>query len=86
MNIEVFNETDVNYKKELKDIKNILKFLVNYFNVSKSFVNVVLITDNEIKRINNEYRNINKSTDVISFALEESCVKSNEKILGDIFY
>lgn len=48
----------------------------------------IIITDNkEIKKINKEYRNIDKETDVISFALEddETFINIPVRILGDIY-
>lgn len=33
--------------------------------------NIILINNKEIRKINKEYRNIDKETDVITFALED---------------
>ena len=44
------------------------------------------VADNEeIKKINKEYRNIDNVTDVISFALEDVEFKTPFRILGDIY-
>ena len=49
----------------------------------------VLITDNEgIRVFNREYRDIDRETDVITFALEDEdtlVMPSDERILGDIY-
>lgn len=48
----------------------------------------VLIDDERIHQINREYRNIDRSTDVISFALEDSnqfYVEGMPRSIGDIF-
>ncbi len=55
----------------------------------KLTVNIVLTTPLNIQRINNEYRNIDKPTDVLSFPMLEkdeieSLDGSYEDILGDI--
>ena len=42
-------------------------------------VSIVLVDDKEIKKINREYRNINKPTNVLSFEL------GDDVLLGDIF-
>ena len=53
------------------------------------YVNVVLTNPENIKEINNKYRNINKETDVLSFPMFEkeepkALKNNNEDILGDI--
>lgn len=52
-------------------------------------VEVTFVNDNQIKEYNNEYRNIDKSTDVLSFPLGENGVydlnpQTQNKMLGDI--
>ena len=84
--LEVFNQT----KEELKEIDELSKlfpFLANYFNLENVISNVI-ITDNEtIHRLNKEYRNIDRETDVISFALEDdkTIIDSPIRVLGDIY-
>ena len=58
----------------------------------KIYVSIILTNDEEIKKINNEYRKIDKATDVLSFPMfekteVEKIQNSNAKIkdvLGDI--
>ena len=85
-NIEVFNETDEDIK-EIKEIKKLTKFLVKYMNVKNSNFNFIFIDNKEIKKINKEYRNIDKETDVISFALEDNSdiILEKYRVLGDIY-
>ena len=57
--------------------------------VDDSEVEVTFVDDDQIKEYNNEYRNIDKSTDVLSFPLGEDGVYdtnpvTNNKMLGDI--
>ena len=52
-------------------------------------VSVTFVDNNEIRQLNNEYRNIDKSTDVLSFPLGENGVydfnnETNAYLLGDI--
>lgn len=52
-------------------------------------VNVTFVNDEEIKELNANFRNIEKSTDVLSFPLGENGVydinpENNAKMLGDI--
>lgn len=51
-------------------------------------VSCVLVDDERIHEINREYRHIDRSTDVISFAMEDNdqfYVKGMPRTLGDIF-
>ena len=53
------------------------------------YVNIILTTPDEIKKINLKYRNIDKSTDVLSFPMfEKNEIKEIseeiEEVLGDI--
>lgn len=66
------------------DLKNIASTVYNELNLKNdlffdcSFVDII-----EIQNINREYRNIDKPTDVISFALSEYDNKIN--LLGEIY-
>ena len=55
----------------------------------KIFINIILTNPEEIKRINKEYRNIDKETDVLSFPMFqkeeiEGLIKKKENIVTDI--
>lgn len=85
-NIEVFNQTNEDIE-DLKEIKKLTEFLVKYMNVKNAIFNVIFINNEEIRKINKEYRNIDRETDVISFALEDNAdiVLENVRVLGDIY-
>ena len=80
MKINFFNESSLNTKPYEKLIKGVLKTVKN-----KKEFNIIFVDDEEIQRINREYRKIDRVTDVISFALCDD--PDNEMIdeLGDIF-
>ena len=55
----------------------------------KIYINIILTNPEEIKRINKEYRNIDKETDVLSFPMFqkeeiEEIIKKKENIVTDI--
>ena len=55
----------------------------------KIYINIILTNPDEIKRINKEYRNIDKETDVLSFPMFqkeeiEGLIKKKENIVTDI--
>ena len=80
MKLNYFNETSYNVRQYEKVIRNVFKTIGG-----KKTFNVIFVDKNEIQRINKEYRNIDKVTDVISFALidDPEVIQTNE--LGDIF-
>lgn len=79
-----------NYKKEIKEL-NFLKDFINFALEELSLKNVmfnVIIVDNEsIHKINKEYRNVDRPTDVITFALEDNKFIDTPiiRVLGDIY-
>lgn len=57
--------------------------------IDKAEINVTIVDDNEIKELNREFRDIDKSTDVLSFPLGEDGVydynpETDALMLGDI--
>lgn len=93
INIFINNSCNLN-KNELKNYKQIIKNTVRatLFHEKLYFkqvdVSVSFITANEIKELNNTYRNKDSATDVLSFPLYEPFeiynTKDNEVNLGDI--
>ena len=85
---KIYNETDYKINKELKFMKKYLKKCLNLEHVTGAEFNIILTDNRNIRDINTKYRNINKETDVISFALEdekEEKFSSKRRVLGDIY-
>ena len=84
--IEVFNETEKELE-EIKELEKLAPFLADYFNLDDVIFNVIIVDNEKIHQINKEYRNIDRETDVISFALEddEEINDSPVRVLGDIY-
>ena len=83
---EIINDT--NYKIEnLDTLNNYLNFLVKKRNLEDAIFNIIFVTSEKIHEINKQYRNVDRVTDVISFALEDSIEGYVEEIrmLGDIY-
>lgn len=75
MKINIFNETTEDIKQYEKVLKKIFRKLKD-----KKNINVILTTDERIQKLNKDFRNIDKKTDVLSFNNDED-IKSN----GDVF-
>ena len=83
---EIINET----KEEIKEIKiidKLISFALNYLNIENAVLNIIIVDNETIHKINKEYRNIDRPTDVISFALEDNkdFIDIGYRILGDIY-
>lgn len=81
MKINFINHTKENISNYRTLIRSIFKFDKN-----KTIMNIIFVNDEEIQKINRDYRNIDRITDVISFALNDELdflIKTEE--LGDIF-
>ena len=86
MNIEVFNETNIKCE-EIDGLKDFLYKVCEDEKLNNVVFNVIIVDNNKIHEINKEYRNIDRETDVISFALEDdkSFNISDFRLLGDIY-
>jgi len=88
MEILIKNQQKV-IKLNQKKIEGRIKKVLQYLKVDEETEISVLFTDDKFMRsLNNKYRGIDKSTDVLSFSLQEGAIKSPEvesdKLLGDI--
>ena len=83
---EIFNNTDKEIK-EIRKLKEYMDFVTNKLNVKEGIFNIIFVTNDEIHTINKEFRNVDRVTDVISFALEdnENEVFEEYRLLGDIY-
>lgn len=83
---EIFNET----KEEVKEIESIKKVLNKGIELEKLdnvVFNIILVDNEYIHALNREYRGIDRPTDVITFALEDTkdIDYDNFRLLGDIY-
>lgn len=84
----IYNKTDKNIEKEIKSIKKYVRKCLRLEKVKNARFNIILTDNKEIKELNSKYRNINKVTDVISFALEDEKEENfflEKRVLGDIY-
>jgi len=92
MNLAEINYLDIEQNIEYENLLNkVLQtcFIEEELENKNLYVNIVLTNPENIRKINKEYRNIDKETDVLSFPMFEKEELSNikkcaEDILGDI--
>lgn len=73
MDIQTFDHTKEENTKNLELITDILEFAGNYLHLDEETeISVTLMHNDEIHQINKEYRNVDRPTDVISFAINDA--------------
>ena len=84
--IGIYNESKIEIK-EVEELNKLLEYALNYKELSNVEFNVILVDEEKIHEINKEYRGIDRSTDVISFALEDykDIEYDDYRLLGDIY-
>ncbi|MDW2875655.1 MULTISPECIES: rRNA maturation RNase YbeY [Bacillaceae] len=92
LNIDFLDETNEVKSSHIKQVEKLLNFAAEKENVEAgSELSVTFVTNDRIQEINREYRDKDKPTDVISFAMEELGEGETEiagegipRVLGDI--
>ena len=83
---EVFNEYGKVVDEE-KVLNDYIKYVVKKLELEKCEFNVILVDNKRIHEINKKYRNVDRETDVISFAMEDEkdIEYTDFRLLGDIY-
>lgn len=86
MKIELFNETKDSLDEYIDTIKKVLVHGLDKLKVGDVTFNIIFVNNDYIHKLNKDYRNIDRETDVITFALEDDdTFNPEERILGDIY-
>lgn len=84
--IEIFNETEKEIL-ELVDVRKVIDIAIKNQKLDNLEFNIIIVDNDYIHELNKNYRNIDRPTDVITFALEdyEDGIKLEHRMLGDIY-
>lgn len=85
MDIEMSFYNETNYDRYNEEyFLNLSQVIFNHLRLNNYFIfDITIVTLDEIHRINKEYRNIDRPTDVISFAFEDEVEGENKIIRND---
>lgn len=85
INYEINN--NFGYKEDYSFLDKVIKRTLKHESIKNAIFSIIFVSEDEIKKINKEYRSIDKVTDVISFAFEDNqkIVYNNLRVLGDIY-
>ena len=83
---EIINDTDREVE-ELSILDEYVRYLVKKLELEKCEFNIIIVDNDKIHQINREYRDVDRETDVISFAMEDNMdIKYEDfRLLGDIY-
>ena len=85
--IEIFNQVN----EEIPELDTVLKVLYSAIEKEKLeniIFNLIIVDNDYIHELNRDYRNIDRETDVITFALEDDdtmVLPNGVRVLGDIY-
>ena len=85
--IEIFKEVEEEIK-ELETVEKVLQKALEKEKLENTSFNLIIVDNNYIHELNKKYRNIDRPTDVITFALEDEnsiIIPNEDRILGDIY-
>ena len=68
--VEAINRTKA--KIDLKLVENVAEKFLQVYKIKNREVSIAFVSDSEIKKINKQYRHLDKATDVLSFAGEDN--------------
>lgn len=85
LNYEINDNYHVDFKYDY--LHSVIKRTLKHEKIKNAFFSIIFVDENEIKKINKEYRKIDKVTDVISFAFEDNndLMYNDIRVLGDIY-
>ena len=83
---EIINNTSKEIE-EIKKLEEYINFVVDSLDIKSAIFNIIFVSNDEIHEINKTYRNTDRITDVISFALEDNEEETFKelRLLGDIY-
>lgn len=88
MNKVIFNNITEEKTEEENLVKEVLEFAMEKENLENTSFSVIFVDNNYIHELNRTYRNIDRPTDVITFALEDEkdmINGSENRMLGDVY-
>ena len=85
--VEMFNQTDREFE-EFDVVLKVLDSALKKENLENVSFNLIIVDNEYIHELNKTYRNIDRVTDVITFALEDDdslVLPTEDRVLGDIY-
>lgn len=73
--------------KDYDYLYEVLDYTLEHEKIANAIFSIIFVEDEEIHKLNRDYRGVDRITDVISFAFEdnEDIVYNDIRVLGDIY-
>lgn len=73
--------------KDYDYLYEVLDYTLEHEKITNAIFSIIFVEDEEIHKLNRDYRGVDRITDVISFAFEdnEDIVYNDIRVLGDIY-
>lgn len=85
MNIDIVDETNTLDTTHIQLLKDILSFAIKHENIkNKIELSVTIVTNDDIKKLNKQYRSIDEPTDVLSFEMGDPFQETDDTFLFPI--
>ena len=82
---EIINLLDYDIE-ELQILDEVINYTLKSEKVNNAILNVIIVDNKRIREINKKFRNIDRETDVISFAFEDNQnIELPVRMLGEIY-
>ena len=81
---DIFNEID--YKEDYSYLDDVINHTFEVLNITNANMSVILIDDEKMHELNKAYRGVDRTTDVLSFALEDNnSIELPIRELGEVY-
>ena len=81
---DIFNE--YNYDKDYSYLNDVVNHTFDVLGIKNANMSIIFIGDDKMHELNKEYRGVDRTTDVLSFALEDNQdINLPIRELGDVF-
>jgi probable rRNA maturation factor len=85
--VSFINETNEKLN-EIETLEKLIDYAISYEKINNAVFSITFIDNEKMHQMNKQYRNIDRPTDVLSFAFEdnEEIIDNNQtRMLGDIY-
>lgn len=81
---DIFDE--YGYKEDYKYLDDVINKTFEDLNITNANMSLIFIDDDKMKELNKTYRGVDRTTDVLSFALEDNnTIKLPVRELGEVY-
>lgn len=81
--VELINNTKTHICR--RRAERLRKGVFDFYNLGDSSVSLVVVSDKKMRSLNRDFRGIDKTTDVLTFSVENNGGVNGDNLIGEIF-